>query len=228
MKCPHCGIAIHEPKERLLLKDANGSDITAVGYSEDKNYLMEYKAFSCPECGKFIVKLYLMTFAGRSNDLSEVVEEVIGYPNLPFENMLLRVANDYQTDYIEAKHALSVSEKASAVLSRQAIRKIVRSKTSYDQHNLYQGLENLAGEGCLPSDLSELLQFGSRWSNKVDEAIESQVDYDAMTPSPGEAQWLLSVFEALIEYYFIRPKLNETRIKRTESSIEYKEKCEDY
>lgn len=228
MKCPHCGTAIHEPEERLLLKDAKGSDATATGYSEDKNYLMEYKAFSCPECGKFIVKLYLMTFAGRSNDLSEVVEEVIGYPNLPFENMLLRMANDYQTDYIEARHAISVSEKASAVLSRQAIRRIIRSKTSFDHDNLYIGLEKFAGEGYLPSDLSELLQFGSRWSHKVDEAIDRQEEYDAMPPSPGEAQWLLSVFEALIEYYFIRPKLNETRIRRIESSIEYKKKCDDY
>jgi len=185
---------------------------------------MEYKAFSCPECGKFIVKLYLMTFAGRSNDLREFVEEVIGYPNLPFENMLLRVVNDYQTDYIEARHALSVSEKASAVLSRQAVRKIMRSKTSYDHDNLYIGLEKLAGEGYLPSDLSELLQFGSRWSHKINEANDRQEDYDAMTPSPGEAQWLISVFEALIEYYLICPKLNETRIKRTESSINCRKK----
>ena len=134
MDCPHCGIAFHDKWSQVEI----GLD------GKERAWRAEFT--KCPACGEMTI------------DLTQV-EEVLGatykkqeftaYPKHTLRKPIApEVPPDIAGDYKEACATLSVSEKASAALSRRCLQAILRQQ-GYKQKDLAQQIDALLNEESL-------------------------------------------------------------------------------
>jgi len=187
MKCPHCLTAFHDNK-----------NISSLG--EDATSAWALIVRTCPECKKFIFSLY------ERYDRFGNARERLCYPRgisrtpLPPE-----VPADFGDDYVEACLTLGDSAKASAALSRRCLQHILREELGVKKGDLASEIQQILDAAKLPSHLLESLDAIRNIGNFAAHPIKSTSSGEIIDVEPGEAEWNLSVLEALFDYVFVQP-----------------------
>ena len=211
MKCPHCLVAFHDqPITTPLSKDIDG--------------WWGIVSLDCPNCKRSIFKL-------AKGDL--VVDDYNGTPRLvnPRDEILIRpkasirdpvpkqVPEEFAEDYNEACLVLADSPKASAALSRRCLQHILREKAGVKHTDLYKEIQEVLNSNTLPSDIAQSIDLIRNIGNFAAHPNKSQRTGEIVPVEPEEAEWCLDVIEMLFDFYFVRPEINQRKIKAIDQKL---------
>ena len=105
---------------------------------------------------------------------------------------------DFRDVFKEAALTLETSPRASAMLSRYCLQKLLREKAKVKEHNLHQEIDKAAKD--LPSYLSENLYTIKEIGN-----CASHPDDEIPKIEKYQAEWVLKVLRQLFDFYLVEP-----------------------
>lgn len=112
---------------------------------------------------------------------------------------------DYRQIFREAYNTLSVSPRASAVLSRYALQRILRDKAGVPNGTFNSEINQALSKGDLPSHLTDRLYCCRDIGNLSAHPDEDAVTGELLSISPGEAEFLVETFRDFLDFYFVKP-----------------------
>lgn len=204
MQCPYCGVRFSIEGVNAYHTSLNFSSSLAyaVGLdigSEDKHFTVS--AHKCPECREQVI--WLNRLEGDSVGDREVAETTLVFPRFRIALLPPEVSSDFAEEYREARNTLDLSPKASAALSRRALQRLIREKEGIKARTLFMEIEQLLELNKLPTYLAQDLDSIRNIGNFAAHATEDQVTGEIIPVDSGEAEWTLSVLEALLRFYFV-------------------------
>jgi len=234
MKCPHCTKEIffqfneahaykHEPEN-----DVDSAEVEETGDNdvEDDN---EDTGFDiahgfCPSCQELIVLVREGIYNEdlRQNKwLDKIISEEIVYPkNINIQKLAPEVPEKFASEFKEAAAVLSTSAKASAAISRRLLQKILHEKYQIKSKNLDKEIEEFISLESLPSYISEAVDAIRNIGNFAAHPIKNTNTGEIVDVEPGEAEWLLEVLEALLDFAFVQPEKLRKRKEELNSKLE--------
>ena len=190
MKCPHCQVEINENFHLQYL----GEDPEADWFT---------KFMRCPNqgCNRFILQI---AYGEKNIHTSPVILNEKNYFAIPFDpyQQYEELANkDFYQDYLEAKSIQSISPKASILLSKDCLIKLLKIKI-YSQNDKFEHvLEDLRDQEKLPVFIT-----------LITEAILAMNSDN----SKEFAHTLINYIEGLFDYFYMLPnkmKINQVKTK---------------
>jgi hypothetical protein len=201
MKCPHCLTAFHDISQQHVIGEDSTSHWTL------------YKR-TCPTCAKFILTL-------KEGHDKFIVGGVAAYADsrvhFVYPTSMSRTAlppavpAEFASDYKEACETLSVSPKASAALSRRCLQHILREKAGIKKGSLAEEIQQVIDSGQVPGHVSDSLDAVRHIGNFAAHPTKSKATGEILEVEAGEAEWNLDVIEALYEFYFIQPAIQQQK-----------------
>ncbi len=120
------------------------------------------------------------------------------------------VVEAYASDYYEACSVLADSPRASAALSRRCLQILLREKAGATPGDLCGEIEQILASETLPPVLASMLAGLREVSNFAAQPLKNTHPGLVLDVAPGEAEYILDVLEALLDFYLVRPaKLKE-------------------
>ena len=147
MKCPHCQVEINDSFKLSYI----GNDPVADWFT---------KLMRCPNqgCNRFILQI---AYGEKNLHTSPVILNEKNYFAIPFDpyQQYEELANkDFYQDYLEAKSIQSISPKASILLSKDCIIKLLKLKI-YSQNDKFEHvMEDLKDQINLPIFISGMTE----------------------------------------------------------------------
>lgn len=194
--CPYCNAITRF----ISVMDETGKDNHEVTGNEEK-VIIRFSA--CSKCQKPIITI--MAERKDKKDLWLV------YPTSSYMNLPGQLPEDIKKDIVEANQTLRYSERASAALSRSALKKIMEDKGAPVELNLLEQLKWLLKKRA-PHHISEILNQTIKISG-LDDADKRKYPDRILGINPGEAELLLDAIRAIISHYYIKQKEAEKIIK---------------
>jgi len=123
-------------------------------------------------------------------------------------------------DYNEASLVLPYSAKASAALSRRCLQTVLSDPNAgkSEKWNLSEQIEEVLPK--LPSYIAENLDYVREIGNFATHEQKSENTGTILDVEPGEADWNLDVLEALFDFYYIKPKLEQRKREEFDKKIQ--------
>lgn len=181
-RCPHCRLPVFfDPLEGHWAAQISGDTILV--YSSH-----------CPNCKKPIVAAEITTEGKVHHRLVHPFNVVRTAPP--------EVPKDIREDFQEAAAVLSVSEKASAALSRRCLQNLLNER-SITGKNLSDQIDAVLPK--LPTDLAENVDYIRVVGNFAAHPIKSQSMGIVVDVESGEASWNLDMLEELFDFFYVRP-----------------------
>ncbi len=197
MKCPHCNVKINESWVELPL--------SGYGQSPNRTYYSVYY-MKCPnnECSKLIVQLgeSSKVVENNSNKLIDPEKKIV-FPPQGYREVSLEVEDLYALDFKEASAILSISPKASAMLSRRCLQNILRNKAGIKRGNLKSEIEEFKEKTEVPSYIRDSIDIIRCVGNAG--AHPNYDDGGIVEVNEGDADYLLELLEDLFDFYFVKP-----------------------
>ncbi|CAN5230819.1 hypothetical protein BH10PSE11_BH10PSE11_34370 [soil metagenome] len=195
MKCPHCGVHIHEKWGTHNFKDQND-------YSTD----WAYRRCECPSCREEIIE----TTHGFWNN-GKYFEKgwMLFHPKGASRGPVPKEVPDPITqDYLEACDVLSISAKASAALSRRCLQNVLRGN-GYKAKDLAKEIDLLLNETdarkaiplTLRATIDGIRNFGNFSAHPINDTTTLQI----IDVEPHEAEWCLEILEEAFQHFYVRP-----------------------
>jgi len=188
VNCTHC-------KTTVKLEELSHIDYGRGWFKfNSPQYEMLIQYSQCPECLKFLI-------AGEQTTENVTVEHQL-WPLTTLRNPVpLQVPPHIAQDYNEAALILWLSPKASAALSRRCLQIVLREKGATKSKDLNDQINEVLLS--LPSHIAQNLDTIRVVGNFAAHPITSQVT--------GEAEWNLDVLDALFDFYYVRPDLEQKK-----------------
>ncbi len=194
MKCLHCLENFFEKWEDVWSnKDVNGH--------------WKIRICTCPSCNKFIIELEKY----HTNLNVYTTKSLIRPKSITRAPLDQSVDPKFAEEYQEACIVLSDSPKASAALSRRCLQHLLREKESVTKGNLYDEIQEVLDKKNLPGHLAEGLNAVRIIGNFAAHPIKSDSTGEIVDVEPGEAEWNLDILEGLFDFYFVQPKILQTK-----------------
>lgn len=111
----------------------------------------------------------------------------------------------YRQAFIEADLTLPISAKASAALSRRIIQALLRDKANAKAKDLFDQIEEVIESKGLPSYIADELHAARNIGNFAAHEIKDRTTGEIIEVEPGEAEWTITVAEAMLDFYFVEP-----------------------
>jgi hypothetical protein len=204
VKCPHCTLGIAETWHEATL-GAHGP--RGISSTQVNSLTMQ-----CPACQGFILVLKFRTITGGDPAPTVTERRELAYPRLAaIAPPAPEVPEPYRTDCMEAAATLPVSAQASAAISRRCLQAVLRDKAGTTSRDLNGQLDEVLSANTLPSDLAEDVDAIRHIGNFAAHQQESNVTGLVLPVEPGEAEWSVTILEALLDFYFVRPAKAEAR-----------------
>ena len=196
MDCPHCGKAFHD--------SWNVTEI--LGISPDIRW--HSKATICPSCKEPTIELEQFRFRGNNQPL-EHLQIIRVYPRNTFRKPTpAEIPPGIKGDYEEACAVLSISEKASAALSRRCLQAILR-ENGYAQRDLAKQIDAVLNEPdpakAIPTGLRTTVDAIRNFGNFSAHPVTDQTTLQVIDVEPGEADWCLEILEDMFDHYYVKP-----------------------
>jgi hypothetical protein len=158
---------------------------------------------NCPACSQPILEVS----ARRGNNPAvELVPRQTLYPsNKSTRQISPDIPEPYRQAFIEADLTLPISAKASAALSRRIVQALLRDKAGTKAKELFDQIEEVTGNKSLPSYIADQLHAARQVGNFAAHEIKDKATGEIIDVEPGEAEWTISVVEAMLDFYFIEP-----------------------
>jgi len=165
-------------------------------------------AVECPACGGAILLHSDIVYAPVVRGETTATEENIfvlwprtsGRKPLPVE-----VLDPYRSLYEEAATVLSDSPRASAVLSRRCLQKMLRDVLHAPAGDLRSEIDWTLNNGNLPPYVTESLHDLRKIGNSGAHPNKSPITGDDLDVEKGEAEWTLDTLDALFGHLFVEP-----------------------
>ena len=214
MKCPHCTKEIHfQYNEAHAYTDNQENDseseetqeVEVVEDTEETGFDIAHGF--CPACSELIVLVREGTYeeirgVGR---LDKITSEEIVYPkNINVQKLAPEVPDEFSNEFMEAASVLYASPKASAAISRRLLQKILQEKYKIKARNLDKEIDEFTSLNGLPSYISEAVDAVRNIGNFAAHPIKNTNTGEIVDVEPGEAEWLLEVLEALLDFAFVQ------------------------
>jgi hypothetical protein len=201
-KCPHCRHVVYFSFPTVA---ARASFALKVADAGDTVYVYSSK---CPNCKRPIVTAKI---ASGGEERVRLVHPFNIVRTVPPE-----VPKDIQEDFLEAAAVLSISEKASAALSRRCLQNLL-TKQRYKKKDLVKQIESALKD--LPERIAENLDAIRVIGNYAAHPIKYKSTGLVVDVEPEEAGWTLDVLEDLFEYYYVQPKRAAEKRKKLEAKL---------
>jgi endogenous inhibitor of DNA gyrase (YacG/DUF329 family) len=212
-KCPHCRTAAHFAHASATYYNGHGrSDISTVLWATGSKDSIEVYSSLCPECHKPVVVLQR-----REIGSSTVLEERVIYPLNISRPVAPEVPPSIRDDFVEAAAVLSISEKASAALSRRCLQNVLTDQ-GYDKRDLNDQIEGALRD--LPKRIGSSVDVVRNIGNFAAHPMKHQTTGLVVDVEPEEANWNLDVLEELFEYYYVQPKRAEEKRKKLDQKLQ--------
>jgi hypothetical protein len=201
MQCPYCLKHFHsKPVEYRLIEHPL------------KNYKLHKEV--CPECHAF--SLYLVTYSTAivsSKVIESDLDKELVWPKTTIPRPVpTEVPSEIASDFKEAIIVQSISNKASAALSRRCLQHLLQdANPTMPKGNLAKEIDWVLTNGNLPSYIRTDIDAIRNLGNIATHPIENRLTGEIVEVEPGEAEWLLNVLEALFDFYYVQPKLQADR-----------------
>ncbi len=208
MDCPHCGRAFHDHWKTDLV----------VRYSVDEPYnatrIWEFEVAICPACKGVIIELEEKEIKSQMEGWL-TKQRFRAYPRNSFRKPVSKeVPRDIANDYEEACAVISISEKASAALSRRCLQTVLRDQ-GYMQHNLVQQIDALLNEKdplkAIPSGLRQTIDLVRNFGNFSAHPITDQTTLQVIDVEPQEAESCLEILDEVFDHFYVKPALAAAR-----------------
>jgi hypothetical protein len=119
------------------------------------------------------------------------------------------VPKDIAGNYTEAALVIPFSPKASAALSRRCLQTILREAGKTKSKDLSDQINEVLP--TLPSNIAKNLDAVRVVGNFAAHPLKSQTTGEIIDVEPGEAEWNLDVIDALFDFYYVRPILEQKK-----------------
>jgi Domain of unknown function (DUF4145) len=144
-----------------------------------------------------------------------VLLDLVVYPRTTHRNPTPKELPDHiKEDYEEACMVLSMSNKASAALSRRCLQAILRGQ-GYMQKDLAKQIEALLTEPdhtkAIPTSLRQSVDVIRSFGNFSAHPVTDQTTLQIIAVDPGEAEWCLEILEEMFDHYYVRPAIVAAR-----------------
>jgi hypothetical protein len=188
-QCPTC-------RTRFSVDNAEMAMIPS--HCGELEQIIEVYAHICPECAQRIV------YASISDDPEEGATRI--YPPLREQlDFSEYVPPGLLRDFEEARKVLDISPKASAMLSRRCLQRLLREQVGLKAKNLDQEIESALLSNLLPSYLADDLDAVRIVGNFAAHPTKSEATGEIVDVEPGEAAWTIEVLEGLFDFCFVAP-----------------------
>jgi len=209
MRCPHCGIGIHE----------DWSVCTIV-----KRDRQEWQACyrQCPECEKYIIRLDGFIYSKLGKSSQRIIDKFsrLVYPKTPARGPIPKeVPREFSGDYNEACLVLADSPKASAALSRRCLQRLLVEKEKAKGKLLAEDIDRVLQSKHLPSYIANDLDAVRNVGNFAAHPIKNEHTGEIVDVEPGEAGWQLEILEQLFDFYFVQPAKSAQRQKELNEKL---------
>ncbi|MGD9131959.1 MAG: DUF4145 domain-containing protein [Candidatus Bathyarchaeota archaeon] len=124
--------------------------------------------------------------------------------------------NEIGNDFREAATVLSVSEKASAALSRRCLQNLL-TQQGYKQKDLVKQIT--AALKDLPNRIASNLDAVRVIGNYAAHPTKHKNTGMIADVEPEEASWTLDVLEDLFDFYYVQPKTAEKKRKKLDAKL---------
>jgi hypothetical protein len=215
MKCPHCGVGIHEDFNEALIKIDKRKLI-----HQYQNYDYFYKTISmlCPECSEAIIFLEtgkVVDMNGESMPF-DVVRRVV-FPENSMTPVSELVPEKYRNEYEEALETLEVSPKASATLSRRLLQMVLQEELNIKKKDLELEIQEYEKSQGVSSEFIKLLQLLRKVGNFGAHPKKKESTSEIVEVEKGEAEISIKIIEKLFDEVFVKPALLRKDIDMLES-----------
>lgn len=198
VNCPHCKTTVKLERPSKVESSANWFKLIS---PENKTMLIYHS--QCPECLQFIVS------AEEKGEDNTIIEHNL-WPQVAARDPIpLQIPPHIAQDYAEAAMILQLSPKASAALSRRCLQMVLKEQGGTTSKNLSDQIDEVLT--TLPTHIAQNLDSIRVIGNFAAHPIKSQVTGAIIDVEPGEAEWNLDVLDALFDFYFVRPDLEQKK-----------------
>lgn len=185
MKCPHCQVEIQEK-----------FNLQYIGEDPAADWFTKIMRCPNPECNRFILQVAY----GQKNIHTEPVilneKNYFAIPFDPYQKYESLVNADFYQDYLEAKSIQSISPKASILLAKDCLKKLLK-KQIYSQKDNFKDLLN---------DIFEQKNYPQFLTGMTEAILLMDSDTDK-----NFAINLITYIEGLLDFYYTLP--NKMKIK---------------
>lgn len=195
MKCPHCGLHIHEGWQPF-------------NFGTFGSRLWQIQAMECPNCHKALIRL------SGSSPVNPGVPIDGPYMCFPKNGLARKAAPEVPatlaSDFNEAALVLPISPTASAALSRRCLQGTLR-EAGFTQKDLAPAIKAAIDSGKLPQGVAENLDAIRNIGNFAAHPLKDTNSGAILPVEDHEAEWTLDVLESLFDHYYVQPALAAAR-----------------
>jgi len=210
-KCPHCQCVVFfdKPKTVSYTSPTSGkySHPTYLRTENDEDKVFVYSS-QCPNCKKPVV-------VAEIHKQKEIFHRLV-HPFNVVRTVSPEVPKEIREDFLEAAAVLSISEKASAALSRRCLQNLLTDR-GYKGKNLNEQIDKALKD--LPERIGENLDAIRNIGNFAAHPMKYKTTGIIVDVEPEEAEWNLDVLEELFEYYYVQPKRAKEKRRKLEEKL---------
>lgn len=216
MICPYCSQAIHFKPATESRVYANETNIARLMNDPICNGIWVTEGF-CPACNGFMVFLLEGNYDSRSGDLEKAAQTMLYPKTRSAKTLPAEIPQEYRDEFAEAFSVLDSSPKASAALSRRLLQNILQNHYGIKKKSLADEIKEFTMQSDIPSHLANAVDAVRQIGNFAAHPSKDVNTGAIVNVEPDEAEWLIDVLEALLDYAFVFParlerqkqKLNE-------------------
>lgn len=211
-KCPHC-------KHAAKFTIAGASDWSGTSYGRVSSKMFArgkvdsiyvYSSL-CPNCHKPI-----LVMERRKVGSHVILEKRVIFPPNVVRVAPPEVPSHIREDFLEAAAVLSISEKASAALSRRCLQNVLNEKVG-KKRDLSTQIDEAIKQ--LPTRIGKNLDAIRQVGNYAAHPMKFKSMSTIVDVEPEEANWTLDVLEELFDYYYVMPKRAEEKRKKLDKKL---------
>ena len=215
MRCPHCTVSFHPVWKFGWIDEIQAN-----------RPRWQWTKTVCPACNNTVIKVRLRTiFGGEApgEEAQPVYKEMWIEPSSPTRIPVGQdVPSEFREDYEESVSVLPISPKSSAALSRRVLQSILRDQ-GYDRRNLADQINLLLaetrGDKVLPTSVRANVDVIRNVGNFAAHAITDETTLQVIPVIQEEAEWCLTIVEALFEHFYVLPAANKKRLEEFTSKL---------
>lgn len=202
--CPHCGHDVFYVAADVGPNDSSGATYGVNEFITKHTREKVIVAFwQCPNC-------LLLTVMSDILVENEQPKTRLVWPFAANRALPPEVPSHTKKDYVEAAEVLTISETASAALSRRCLQTVLKEAGGAKKKDLSDQIEEVIP--LLPTTLGESVDHIRVIGNFASHPIKSQASGQIMDVESGEAEWNLDVLDMLFDFYYVLPaKAKEKR-----------------
>jgi len=213
-KCPHCGCTVLFQSPAPVIQGegtmyARGMP-TACATVSGGDFVVIYSS-KCPnpKCQKPIVTMKLIT------DGDKVIYRLV-HPSNVVRIVPPEVPKEIKEDFQEASSVISLSEKASAALSRRCLQNMLNER-GFKGKDLNAQIDSVLK--ILPTEIAFNLDAIRQIGNFAAHPMKSELTGEIVDVEKEEASWNLDVLEQLFDFFYVQPKTAEEKRKKLDAKL---------